>query len=64
MKKIPDSTKIQSIDLRVKDLGSSLGFYSEMLGMKEIERTDDTTYLSADGSYPYLIKLIEKKMHR
>jgi catechol 2,3-dioxygenase len=59
--KIPDNTKIQSIDLRVSDLKAPLNFYSNLIGIKEIERSNDTSFLSADGKYPYLIKLTEDK---
>lgn len=59
--KIPDNTKIQSIDLRVSDLKNSLDFYSDFIGLKEIERSDNVSYLSPDGNYPYLIKLVEDK---
>lgn len=61
MNKIPDNTKIQSIDLRVRDLKTSLDFYSGQLGFKEIERRNDVSFLSANGNYPYLIKLVEDK---
>ncbi|MEO8211391.1 MAG: VOC family protein [bacterium] len=61
MEKIPDNTKIQSIDLRVRDIKTSLNFYSEMLGMIEFERTDNISYLSANGNLPYIIKLVEDK---
>lgn len=59
--KIPDNTKIQSIDLRVRDLETSLNFYSHLLGFKEIERKGNNSFLSASGDYPYLIKLVEDK---
>jgi catechol 2,3-dioxygenase len=59
--KIPDETKIQSIDLRVKDIESSMKFYSELIGLKEISRNSDTVQLSANGEEPYLICLNEDK---
>ncbi|HMS64598.1 MAG TPA: VOC family protein [Ignavibacteria bacterium] len=59
--KIPDNTKIQSVDLRVKDLNESLKFYSELLGFKIISRSDKLSLLSADGELPYLVKLFEDK---
>ncbi len=58
---IPANIKIQSIDLRVKDLKTSLDFYSNLIGMKEIERNGNTSLLSSDGNMPYLIKLVEDK---
>jgi len=59
--KIPDNTKIQSVDLRVRNLNNSLNFYSNLLGLGEIARGDDYSLLSANGKNPYLIKLVEDK---
>lgn len=59
--KIPDNTKIQSVDLRVKNLDESSNFYSNLVGLKVIEHKENTTYLSATGNYPYLISLEEDK---
>ncbi len=59
MNKIPDSAIIQSIDLRVRDLTTSLEFYINQLGFREIERTDKEVYISSDGKYPYMFKLTE-----
>lgn len=39
---IPDKTRIQSIDLKVKDLKKMLEFYSDMLGFRLIKK-DNTT---------------------
>lgn len=58
---IPGNTRIQSIDLRVRDLKSSSNFYSELLGFKEIIYKDNVILLSSNGKYPYLIKLVEDK---
>ena len=57
--KIPDNTKIQSVDIKVKDLKRSLTFYSDYIGFKVISKTEDTVLLSASGSLPYLLKLTE-----
>jgi len=59
--KIPDNTKIQSVDLKIKNLDTMLDFYSEKTGMKEIETKNNITYLSADGKYPHLLALHEDK---
>jgi len=59
--KIPDNTKIQSADLRVRNLKNSLNFYSNLLGLGEIERGEDYSLLSANGKNPYLIRLVEDK---
>lgn len=55
--KIPDNTKIQSVDLIIKNLERSLQFYNELLGFKIIERSDDKAYLSSNGKYPYIVYL-------
>lgn len=59
--KIPDNTKIQSVDLKVKDLEASLEFYSGLLGFKVISENKDSALLSANGKEPYLFKLAEDK---
>jgi len=59
--KIPDNTNIQSIDLRVRDLESSLHFYSHLLGFKILEKKENYASLSATGNAPYIIKLVEDK---
>lgn len=55
----PFTTKIQSIDLLVRDLKESFTFYSNLLGLKVVDRMGDTMLLSANGKEPYLIKLTE-----
>lgn len=59
--KIPDSTKIQSVDLRVNDLERSLDFYNDFIGMKVVETAGSSVYLSATGRHPYLLGLYEDK---
>ncbi|MCC6866665.1 MAG: VOC family protein [Ignavibacteria bacterium] len=59
--KIPDNTKIQSVDLKVKNLERSLNFYSNLLGFKIISNINNTAILSAAGELPYLIKITEDK---
>lgn len=59
--KIPDNTKIQSIELRVKDLERSLNFYSNLLGFKVIYNTNGTAELSANGNAPFVFRLVEDK---
>ncbi|MBL8017175.1 MAG: VOC family protein, partial [Ignavibacteria bacterium] len=57
--KIPGNTKIQSVDIKVRDLAGSLTFYSDNIGFKVISQTKDTALLSASGSMPYQLKLSE-----
>ncbi len=52
-------THIGYARLRVADLNRSLGFYRDQLGLTEIRRDGDTSYLSADGSEPAIIILTE-----
>ena len=49
--KIPDKTKIQSVDIRVSDLKNSLNFYSYLLGFKVIEE---------DYTHKIVSELVEK----
>lgn len=58
---IPVNTRIQSIDLKVKDLSKMLEFYSDMLGFRILKNDNTTALLSANGELPYLIKLTEDK---
>lgn len=57
--KIPENTKIQSAELKVKDLKTSLNFYSHLIGFKIINQTESTAELSATGKLPYVLKLTE-----
>ncbi len=59
--KIPDDTKIQSVDLKVKDLKTSLNFYSHLMGFKIISQNETSAMLSANGSLPYILQLHEDK---
>jgi catechol 2,3-dioxygenase len=57
--KIPDNTKIQSIDLAVKNLDETINFYKNLIGFQIAERNGKNIYLSANGKLPYLIGLHE-----
>lgn len=59
--KIPDTTKIHSVDLKVRSLNESLKFYSDLIGFKIIQQTGNSAYLSATGQMPYLIAMHEDK---
>lgn len=59
--KIPNETKIQSVDLKVKDIERSWEFYSNLIGLREISRNDNSVLLSASGELPYLLSLNEDK---
>ncbi|MEO6695913.1 MAG: VOC family protein [Ignavibacteria bacterium] len=57
--KLPLTTKIISVDLKIIDMQRSLEFYSDLLGLIILERGDNYTLLSAGNSTPYLLKLVE-----
>lgn len=59
--KLPAETSIESINLKVRDIESTLNFYTNLLGLKVIEKDCNEYYLSATGKQPYLIKLSEDK---
>lgn len=59
--KIPNNTKIQSAELKVKDLTASLHFYSELMGFKAISQDQNSVQLSATGNMPYQLLLREDK---
>ncbi len=59
MNKIPDNTKIQSVNLTVKNLDEALDFYSNQIGFNVIDRTEKKSFLSANGKEPYIIGLFE-----
>ena len=54
---IPANTRIGRIELRVSDLGRSLAFYRDLLGMVEYSRTTDRCELGPHGGRP-LISLL------
>lgn len=59
--KLPENTKIQNAELLVKDLNKQLDFYSNLIGLKIISKTNNSALLSATGKLPYLLKLTENK---
>lgn len=58
--RLPPDTKIGHVRLRVADLARVLGFYRDLIGLREIERGGSTCRLSADGSEPALLTLTEE----
>ena len=58
---LPVITRIQSVDLKVKDLTKALHFYSELLGMKPKEISASEVDLFSDTNKPYLVKLTEDR---
>jgi len=56
---LPSSTRIGSVHLQIRDLAQSLAFYGEVLGLLEISREEHAVSVSASGSRPELLRLIE-----
>src|SRR5688500_9663134 len=48
MTKLPDATRIGSVELNVRDLDRVAAFYTEMLGMRELSRDPGVVTLGAD----------------
>ncbi len=59
--KIPDNVKIQSVDLKVKDINTSLNYYSHLMGFKIVSQNETSAMLSANGNLPYSLQLHEDK---
>lgn len=62
--RIPDSTMIQSVSLRVGDLKSALSFYCDVLGLKEIKTEGSEVRLSAGGGEPAQVILLHDRHAR
>lgn len=52
--RLPAATSIGTIKLRVAELERSLGFYRDLLGLTELQRSGDTVALGARGHAPLL----------
>lgn len=57
--RLPDTTRIGAVRLRVSELERSLAFYRDLLGLRLIETTEGAADLSATGERPALLKLRE-----
>jgi catechol-2,3-dioxygenase len=51
--KIPDNTKIQSIDIAVKNLDKTLNFYKDLIGFQIAERDDEDRGSASWGPETY-----------
>ena len=47
--RLPDTTRIRYVQLRVSNLDKSVKFYSELLGFRAVGKTDSTVSLAAGG---------------
>lgn len=57
---LPEETSIGHVCLRVGNLDRALHFYADSLGLQEVERTADSTTLSATGELPAVVVLRER----
>ncbi len=58
--RLPDSTHIRSIHLRVANLDRALSFYRDLLGFQTLQQIGSTVTLSATGQPPALLILTEQ----
>lgn len=52
--RLPDTTHISFVQLRISDLGRSVEFYSDLLGFRIVDRNDSTASLAA-GNDPIIL---------
>jgi catechol 2,3-dioxygenase len=62
--RLPDSTRIGYVHLRVSDLKQSLAFYRDLLGLKKVKRLDTTVRLSASDEQSPIVMLTEESSAR
>jgi catechol 2,3-dioxygenase len=62
--RLPDSTRIGYVHLRVSDLKQSLAFYRDLLGLKKVKRLDTTVHLSASDEQSPIVMLTEESSAR
>jgi catechol 2,3-dioxygenase len=56
---LPDETLLSRVDLRVRDLGRMVDFYTHIVGLKVVESTGAKAAISATGKRPALLVLNE-----
>ncbi len=56
---LPDETHLSRVDLRVRDLGRAVDFYTHMIGLKVVENAGAKAVISATGQPPALLVLNE-----
>src|SRR5512139_3413293 len=61
MRSLPASTHIIEVSLRVRNLESVTGFYRDLLGFKELASSPGQKRLSAGGTEPAQIVLLEDR---
>jgi catechol 2,3-dioxygenase len=58
--RLPDAARPGRVSLQVSDLSRSLRFYREVLGLRELERTERSVGLGAEGEGATLVELHEQ----
>lgn len=56
---LPDTTHIGHVHLKIRDLGRSLAFYRDLLGLQEVDRDGSTVFLAARAHGPVLLVLTQ-----
>ncbi len=57
--RLPDTTHIGHVHLKVTDLNRSLAFYGDLLGLQEVGRDGQTAFLAARSDGPVLVVLTQ-----
>lgn len=58
--RLPDATRLGRVRLQVADLARSLSFYEDVLGLRALDRSEDTVALGASSSDVPLVVLEER----
>ena len=59
--RLPDATKIGRVVLQISDLGRSLDYYQQIIGLRVIEGSGDRAMLGAHGDDTVILELRERK---
>ncbi len=59
--RLPDDTSVGGVKLRISDLGRSLRFYTQVLGLRVIDESPGSARLGVAGSDSLLVELHEQK---
>jgi len=58
--RLPDSAAIGRVRLQVSDLDRSIDYYSKVLGLRELDRSNGTATLGAPGDDRVLVELLQR----
>jgi len=59
--RLPDATRVGRVRLQVADLGRSVAYYTDVIGLKTVRRIDGSAALAAGGSDQVLVELQERR---